>query len=104
MAGAQRLVVALSLLAAACAGCGTASRHIAMRHTPSDALLFNPAWTGLPSVDVPRQDWPSVAKLDPTAEVIDYQETIVDQQGLLNSYRDRYYRRLDSVRAGRGHR
>ena len=104
MAGAQRLVVALSLMAAACAGCGTPSRHVAMRYAPSDALLFNPSWTGLASVNVPRQDWPSVAKLDPTADVFDYQETIVDQQGLLNSHRDHYYRRFDSVRAGRGHR
>ena len=104
MVGTRGFVVALTLLAAACSGCGSTSRHVTMRFLAEQNLLFSPAWTGQPTSNVASQDWPAVAKLDRGADVLSYQETIIDQQGLSNAHRDRYYRRFDSVRAGRGPR
>ncbi len=104
--------VGLFLLAAT-VGCSAPAHRAALG--PSDYavttvvaeahLIFNPEWTGLPSVDSMRSDWPSSVGHQAFGEDVWYEETIVDRQGRFghSDHRD-YYRRFTAVRTGRAGR
>ncbi len=104
MSRVRRLVtLAVAVEASLCAGVGCAGleRHGQAKFVPDKHLLFNPEWSGLPTRDVRRSEWPAVVAFGPAAEQIEYRETIIDVQGRFGADRDFLYRRFDSVRTGR---
>lgn len=103
-----RLLIAICVVGIAGSGLvGCASTPVSqpsVRIVKTD-VLFNPDWTGVPTFDVARSSWPSTPAYLPVGEVVDYQETIYDQQGRSWGGRQDYYRRqFKSVRTGRSYR
>lgn len=104
----QRLMIAICVFGIAIAGlvgCASApTSHHSVRKVQMD-VLFNPDWTGVPTFDIARSSWPSTPAYLPAGEIVDYQETIYDQQGRSSLGREDYYRRqFRSVRIGRSYR
>ena len=85
-------------------GCSSIGRQVQLQQHCTRELLFSPSWTGLPTCDVGRSSWPSTVAYGQVDEQVDYRETIIDRQGWFGNQRDFYYRRFDSVRAGRARR
>ena len=75
-----------------------------MRSSRHVDLLFNPGWTGLPTYNTPRTEWPSTIRYELRTEVFDYKETILDIEDSFGAAPDRYYRRFQAVRVGKGYR
>ncbi len=110
MRGAKRkldrggIAVTAAIVAALIAGCADSGRHISMHRTRSEHLLFNPSWTGLPSLNTPRGNWPATLRYENGGEVFDYRETIIDVESSFGAQSDRYYRRFEVVRVGHAYR
>ncbi|MFQ5590522.1 MAG: hypothetical protein ACE5HE_05100 [Phycisphaerae bacterium] len=102
----RRIVALTSLMLAtwSAAGCLHSERHPPIRQARSEHLLFNPSWTGLRTVDIQRAGWPTTVRYLDDAEEFKYTERIIDQADSFGSLPDRYYRRFDAVRKGRGYR
>ncbi len=71
---------------------------------PADShMVFNPDWSDMPLVDVPRSDWPATyASNNSDGEMITFSERINDnpsEYGGLGQ-RDNYSRRFYSTRTG----
>ena len=81
-------------------GCARQASQAYQHAPPTRHLLFNPEWTGLPLVFVPRSDWPETFGYESTPQTIAYQETIYDRQGRFHNDEHSYYREFDSVRVG----
>jgi len=72
---------------------------------PADShMVFNPDWSGLPVVDVPRADWPVAYGAQVGREETAFRERIIDRPAQFNGQRDQYTRRFSSTRHGRIHR
>ena len=104
MIGRQLILATVGLAAAISVGCAGHERDISMRRAHAEHLLFNPSWTGLPTLNAPRAEWPSTVKYEHSEEVFEYSETIIDREDSFGSLPDRYYRRFDAVRIGHGYR
>ncbi len=96
-------IVAIVLLALAVSSCANYGRISGVR-TPSRHLIFNPAWTGIPTMQFERSVWPATAVYDTAGESIEYRATVLDQQGLTGRSRDYLRRSFHSVRTGRARR
>ena len=94
----------LALVGVVAGGCAHPVRATNAQSVVQRDLLFSPAWTGLPTYDVARAQWPSSVGHESLGEVVDYRETIIDRHGLAGLQRDFYYRRFESVRTGRSYR
>jgi len=69
---------------------------------PADShLVFNPAESHVPLVDVPRSDWPVASGSRVRGDTIEFSERLTDRQGQFGHDRDYLVRRFRSVRTGR---
>ena len=86
-------------------GCSATATSAPPSRMSVQHVIFNPEWTGIPSLGFARTDWPSTVAFLHVGEEIDYKETIIDWQGRFGGNLDQtYYRRFASVRTGRARR
>ena len=81
-------------------GCTTHRYKTTITYAPDTHLIFNPEWTGIQNVDVPRSEWPITTAYYTSGEVVEFRETITDIQGRSGLGQDQMYRRFQSVRRG----
>ena len=90
----------LALIATMLTGCVSPKAVPAISYAPDTHLIFNPGWTGIPTLAVPRSSWPSTTTYQTSGEDLTYRETTIDIQGQFGFNSDRTYRRFYSVRRG----
>ena len=80
------------------AGCAPRERVTICRHDSREpTLIFNPAWTGLPSSGPIRRAWPvTAATVDSTSYRIHFRDTFRSTEARFPDI----YRRVDQIRTG----
>ncbi len=63
--------------------------------------IFNPDDVSLPPEFIGRTDWPATVAHQSTGEIVEFRESIIDQDGQTFGRRDDYRRRFYSRRTGR---
>ncbi len=99
--GRGTMGILVAFVAMASTGCACSDKPRRMASRQPEHLIFNPEWTKIPSVDVPRENWPSTSMAGDDSVLVEHEVIIVDRQGGLGHQPDRLSRRFHSVRRGR---
>jgi|GEM_PF-2428666 len=95
------LLAAVTVLVGVVSGCAHPPRPLAWRSSePNSNLIFNPEWTGLPTIDTARRPWPVAVAAKSALEFQDYRIYFRDTLRPHFGRYDDVYRRVDDVRVG----